>query len=176
MQHFIYIRSARLKYPCTEEEFKDYYRDINTFRRKEQRHGRCMCPKSHRLACDMVCGHCQFICQGDMLSLDDEFHIANETDDYSYAHLVNMSDSDYLLDDFVIDGECLKAILKRIEELMPMAILIGRLRIAGYTETEIEQLLHIGRRTYAYRLKKLRGIIEKEFSEILQDFFQIRDF
>ena len=55
---------------------------------------------------------------------------------------------------------------------MPMAILIGKLRVAGYTETEIERMIHINRRTYAYRLKKLRLTIEKEFSEIMQDFFQ----
>lgn len=53
-----------------------------------------------------------------------------------------------------------------------MAILIGKLRVAGYTETEIERMIHINRRTYAYRLKKLRLTIEKEFSEIMQDFFQ----
>ena len=37
---------------------------------------------------------------------------------------------------------------------------------------QIERLIHVGRRTYAYRLKKLRQTIEKEFSEIMQDFFQ----
>ncbi|MBQ6944452.1 MAG: hypothetical protein IJN43_09000 [Ruminococcus sp.] len=166
MQHNIYLRRIGVSVPCTDEEFKEYYRGINTFRRKEQRHGRCACPANQRFACDMVCGHCPHIRTGDMLSLEE---VIFEDEGVQYLDIV--TEESRLFDEMIIEAEALKVILKRIEELMPIAILIGQLRIAGYTETEIEQLLHIGRRTYAYRLKKLRGIIEKEFSEIMQDFF-----
>lgn len=115
----------------------------------------------------MVCGHCPHIRTGDMLSLDE---IVFEDEVVQYLDLV--AEESRLIDEMIIEAEALKVVLKRIEELMPMAILIGQLRIAGYTETEIEQKLRVSRRTYAYRLKKLRGIIEKEFSEIMQDFFQ----
>ena len=46
MQRYIYIRSTETIIPCTEEEFQEYYRGINAFRRKEQRHGRCVCPSN----------------------------------------------------------------------------------------------------------------------------------
>lgn len=173
MQHLIYIRSSGAVILCTEEQFQDYYRDINAYRRKEQRHSRCVCPSNKRLNCDMDCGHCPYVRNGDMLSLDETVRITSDANDCEYTRLENIPDSLFLFDELLIEAEALRTVLKRIEELMPFAILIGQLRVAGYTETEIEQIVHINRRTYAYRLKKLRSIIENEFSEIMQDFFQI---
>lgn len=69
-QHYIYLRSTRERIPCTEQEFHDYYRDIDAFRKKQQRHGRCVCPVAKRLDCDMDCVTCPFSRAGDSLSLD----------------------------------------------------------------------------------------------------------
>ena len=69
-QYYIYIRSTKERLPCTEEEFHNYYRDISVFRRKQQRHGRCVCPENKRLDCDMDCATCPFRRAGDGLSLD----------------------------------------------------------------------------------------------------------
>ncbi len=173
MQHHIYIRSNGATIICTEEQFQDYYRDINAYRRKEQRHGRCVCPSNKRLSCDMDCGHCPYVRDGDMLSLDETMKIAPDAEECEYTHLETVPDSPVPFDELLLEAEALQTVLKRIEELMPLAILIGRLRMAGFTENEIEKIVHVNRRTYAYRLKKLRCAIEKEFSEIMQDFFQI---
>lgn len=54
-QHYIYLRSTRERIPCTEQEFHDYYRDINAYRQKQQYHGKCVCPERKRLDCDMDC-------------------------------------------------------------------------------------------------------------------------
>ena len=172
MQRYIYIRSTETIIPCTEEEFQEYYRGISAFRRKEQRHGRCVCPSNRSLCCDIVCGHCPYVREGDMLSLDNTVKFVSETEEFEYSHLENTAEESQYFDEILIEAEALRMVLKRIEELMPMAILIGKLRVAGYTETEIERMIHINRRTYAYRLKKPRLTIEKEFSEIMQDFFQ----
>ena len=67
-QYYIYIRSTKERIPCTEEEFHNYYRDISVFRRKQQRHGRCVCPENKRLDCDMDCASCPFRRAGDGLS------------------------------------------------------------------------------------------------------------
>ena len=173
MQHQIYIRSTGAVILCTEEQFQDYYRDINAYRRKEQRHGRCVCPSSKRLSCDIDCGHCPYVRDGDMLSLDETMKIASDAEDCECTYLENVQDSLVPFDELLLEAEALQTVLKRIEELMPLAILIGKLRVAGFTETEIEKIVHINRRTYAYRIKKLRSVIEKEFSEVMQDFFQI---
>lgn len=49
---------------------------------------------------------------------------------------------------------------------MPQAIEIGKLRQQGLTERQIEVEIGVGRKTYAYRLKKVREILAKEFPEI----------
>ena len=49
---------------------------------------------------------------------------------------------------------------------MPQAIEIGKLRQQGLTERQIEAEIGVGRKTYAYRLKKVREILAKEFPEI----------
>lgn len=69
-QHYIYLRSTRERIPCTEQEFHDYYCDIDAFRKKQQRHGRCVCPATKRLNCEMDCVTCPFSRAGDTLSLD----------------------------------------------------------------------------------------------------------
>ncbi len=52
-QHHIYIRSTKQRVPCTKEQFNDYYRDINAYRRTQMNHGRCVCLPSKWLTCDI---------------------------------------------------------------------------------------------------------------------------
>lgn len=69
-QYYIYLRATMQRIPCTKEQFDDYYRDINAYRRTQQNHGRCVCPPSNRLSCDMDCYSCPYHTLGDMSSLD----------------------------------------------------------------------------------------------------------
>ena len=69
-QYYIYLRATKQRIPCTKEQFDDYYRDINAYRRTQQNHGRCVCPPSKRLSCDMDCFNCPYHTSGDMSSLD----------------------------------------------------------------------------------------------------------
>lgn len=59
-QYYIYLRSTKECVPCTKDEFNNYYRDINAFRQRQQYHGKCVCPQSKRLTCDMDCETCPF--------------------------------------------------------------------------------------------------------------------
>lgn len=79
-QYTIYIRSTKESIPVSKEEFDAYYHDINIYRIRQQRHGRCVCPASKRLTCDMDCLTCPFHRMGDMRSLDH-----TETDDEGKA-------------------------------------------------------------------------------------------
>ena len=54
-QYSIYLRSTKQRITCTKQQFDDYYREIDNFRRKQQRHGRCICLPSKQLMCDMDC-------------------------------------------------------------------------------------------------------------------------
>lgn len=161
-QYYIYIRSLKERIPVTKEDFDNYYRDINAYRQKEQYHGRCCCPKAKILDCDMDCATCPFHRAGDNLSLD--FTITDE-DGNQKSWIDDLEDPLPRVEDMVTDGIRFQQLLGRINELMPQAILIGQLRQLGYTEESIAAEIGVGRKTFAYRLKKLKTTIETEFPE-----------
>ena len=133
-QYTIYIRSTKESIPVSKEEFDAYYHDINIYRIRQQRHGRCVCPAHTRLTCDMDCLTCPFHRMGDMRSLhytetDDE---GNET-----AWVDEIPDDSPLLEDIIIEASEMKALYARLTELMPEAIKIGEMRPEGLSEDAI---------------------------------------
>lgn len=162
-QYTIYIRSTKESTPVNKEEFDAYYHDINIYRIRQQRHGRCVCPASKRLTCDMDCLTCPFHRMGDTRSLD-----YTETDDEGNetAWVDEIPDDSPLLEDIIIEASEMKALYARLTDLMPEAIKIGELRLEGLTEDAIGERIGIGRKTYAYRLKKVKAVLEKEFPDI----------
>jgi len=66
----IYLKDLHQWVPVSKTDYDNYYRDINAYRRRQQEHGRCICPASKRYLCDMDCCTCRFHKGGDELSLD----------------------------------------------------------------------------------------------------------
>lgn len=161
-QYYIYLRSTKERIPCTEEEFKNYYHDIDNFRRKQQRHGRCVCPISKQLECDMDCATCPFRRAGDTASLD---YTITDADGNEEAWVNTIADPTPLFSDVLAEKEHLELIIQRLKEIMPEAITIGQLREQGLSEDAIAEEIGIGRKTFAYRLKKAKLLLEKEFSD-----------
>ena len=161
-QFYIYLRATKEKVPVTEQEFKDYYRDIDTFRKKQQKLGKCVCPTSKRLSCDMDCNSCPFRKAGNSLSIDctveDEF--GNEhswLDDFTY--------DETHFEEIIADTIELKRIFARIQELLPEAIEIGILRQCGLSDRRIEQQTGVPRKTAIYRIERLKKVLKKEFPD-----------
>ena len=161
-QRYIYLRSTKERVPVTEQEFNDYYRDINAYRRTKQNHGKCVCPKAKWLDCDMNCETCPFRRAGDSLSLDYTFI---DEDGIEKSWIEALPDDTPLIEEIVSDEIELKQILVRIGEIMPEAIEIGTLRQQGMSERTIEEKIGVGRKTYAYRIKKLFETVKKEFPD-----------
>lgn len=69
-QYRIYIKEAKRWVDVNKEFYTNYYRDINAYRKRQQEHGRCVCPASKRYLCDMDCFTCPYAKAGDQLSLD----------------------------------------------------------------------------------------------------------
>ena len=159
-QKYVYIRSLRERVPVTEEEFENYYRDIDTFRKKQQRHGRCVCPEAKRLDCDMDCETCPFRRAGDGLSLDYQGEEANETwldefPDCGPSPCELMEDSDLLI-----------ALRRVLAELTPDEQAICRVIMGDFAERAAAAELNVPRTTYIYRRDKLLARLKN----ILQDF------
>lgn len=69
-QYRIYIKESKSWVDVNKEFYTDYYRDINAYRKRQQEHGRCVCPANKRYLCDMDCITCPYAKAGDQLSLD----------------------------------------------------------------------------------------------------------
>lgn len=166
-RYTIYLRSAKLSVSCTEQQFDDYYRDVNAYRRTQMNHGRCVCPPSKWLHCDMDCCTCPHRTNGDLSSLDDNY-TNEEGSETSWLDRLQKEMPDLQTpspDDQVSEALYMREILNRLCEIMPQAIEIGRLRLEGLSEDAIAEKIGTGRKTYAYRLKKAAEALKKEFPE-----------
>ena len=161
-QYYIYIRSTKERIPVTKKMFDDYYRDINAFRKTQQRHGKCVCPQKYRLCCDMDCVACPFSRAGDKVSID--YTVTTEYGT-SFVWVDNLADPSPLIEDVVTDGIRLTNLLKRLNELMPQAIEIGLMRQCGMSDTAISAEIGIPRKTFTDRLKRAKAILQNEFPE-----------
>ena len=162
-QYYIYIRSTNEQIPVTKEEFAAYYKEIDLSRQKQLYHKRCVCPKSKWLTCDMDCYTCPFKRSGDDLSLNYKIY---DNEDESMELVEELADSSPHIDDFLADTYEMAELMKRLTELMLEAIKIGERRLDGISDEAIAKEIGIGRKTFVYRLKKLKSILEKEFPEI----------
>lgn len=162
-QPYIYIRYTRERIPVTQQEFNDYYRDINTFRKKQQRHGRCVCPERKRLDCDMDCMTCPFHRSGDGLSLD---YTTVDDEGNEQAWVDTLADDSPLMDEIIADSQQLEQLFIRLKELMPEAIQIGELRLDGHTDVDIAKRIGIRNTTFRSRLERVKKVLAQEFPEI----------
>jgi hypothetical protein len=162
-QYYIYIRSTRERIPCTKEEFDAYYHDINLFRQKQQRHGKCVCPEKKRLDCDMDCASCPFRRAGDTVSLD--YKTTHNEDGEEIAWIDSLEDPSPLIADIVADRETLLRIFDRLNDLMPEALDIGKMRLAGKSDLAISAEIGIKNTTFRSRLERVKKVLASEFPE-----------
>ena len=64
--------------PITEEQYRSLYPDIWATQKREQYHGRCMCPKYYLWKCDGQCDLCEYHAP-DTVSLDEPLPDGNGT-------------------------------------------------------------------------------------------------
>ena len=161
-QYYIYLRATKEEVPVSKEEFDAYYHDIDLYRRNQQRHGKCVCPANKRLTCDMDCLTCPFHRAGDQVSLNTTVNSDSE-DPRDWVE--DIEDGLPLLDEIVTEAAEMKELYTRLCELMPEAVEIGRLRLSGHSDRQIESEIGIGRKTFAYRIAKVKSILGNEFPD-----------
>ena len=159
-QKYIYIRSTRERVPVTEEEFDNYYRDINAFRKKQQRHGRCVCPEAKRLDCDMDCDTCPFRRAGDSRSLD--VKVAG-----GESWLDEFPDCGPSPCDIAEDMDLLYALQRILAELAPEERAICDAVMRGLSERDAAEEMNLPRNTYTYRRSKLFCRLKNLLKEFL---------
>ena len=105
-QYRIYIKESKSWVDVNKEFYTNYYRDINAYRKRQQEHGRCVCPASKRYLCDMDCMTCPYVKAGDQLSLD---NTVSDGEGNEKSWLDDMPDESAAIAELMEDAELLRA-------------------------------------------------------------------
>lgn len=158
----IYLKSTHEWVEVPEDYYREHIRSLDAFRKRQQSHGQCTCPKNKFWLCDGDCFSCEFRHAGDTLSLD--YTLENEEGE-SVSPLESLVDPGPFMDDVICDKILLGQLFRRLNELMPEAIRIGQLRQEGLSDKEIAEMIGIKRTTYLSRLKKAKQQLSEEFPD-----------
>lgn len=156
----IYLKATRQWVEVSEEYYRDHTRYHDALRKRQQSHGQCVCPKNKFWLCDGDCLTCEFRRAGDMLSLD--YTVENEDGD-ACSPLDNLADPAPSIEEIICDKAELDQLFARLNELMPEAVEIGKLRQDGLSDEAIAEIIGIKRTTFLSRLKKAKEQLAAEF-------------
>jgi DNA-directed RNA polymerase specialized sigma24 family protein len=155
-EYSIYIPATRQRIPVDKAVYDEFYRPIwNTFR-KAHRHQCCSCPGNRWWLCSGDCAECKYRTAGDSLSLEYEQEMLGDI----------REDESASLDSLVVDRIIFSELLKRLDELMPDARRVGELRMAGYSDSAIADIIGVPRTTLLSRIKKAEALLHEEYSDI----------
>ena len=158
----IYLKSTREWVEVSEEYYCDHTRYYDALCKHQQSHSRCVCPKKMFWLCDGDYLTCEFRCVGDILSLD--YTVENEDGD-ACSPLDNLADPTPSIEEIICDKAELDQLFARLNELMPEAVRIGKLRQDGLSDEAIAEIIGIKRTTFLSRLKKVKKQLATEFPD-----------
>ena len=150
-QYYIYLRSTRERIPCTEEEFRAYYHDIDLFRQRQQHRKKCVCPQRKYLDCDMDCQTCPFRRNGD-LSLD---YTPKDAEGNGRSWLEDTPAPLTVIDVDIEDQELVTALRDLLSTLPSAEQAICRTIMDNLSERAAAAALNLSRNTYVYRRDKV---------------------
>lgn len=160
-EYTIPLRKIRKTVAVNSDDFRNYFRDINAFRRRAQRKGRCRCPQAKWLYCDMDCFECRY-----RVIVDEELDAYCYGKEGKSSRKVDLLDSaQEPLEERVLDEEVKREVVEMMKQLLPEWELVERLKDVGYTNCQIEEATGLKRSTYMYRYKKACSIIRKKYME-----------
>lgn len=158
----IFDKQTKSWFEVSPEEYKNFDTWRTNLRKREQYHGRCMCPRNKWWLCDGMCDDCEFHAAGDILSLD--MPVSNEDGD-EVSLMDTLVDPAPLIEDVICDKAELDQLFSRLQELMPEAIQIGQLCQKDPTDEAIAEIIGIKRTTFRSRLEKAKQQLATEFPD-----------
>lgn len=158
----IYDKQTKTWFEVAPEQYEEFDRWRTNLRKREQYHHRCMCPRNKWWLCDGMCQDCEFHAPGDTLSLD--MPVSNEDGD-EVTLLDTLVDPAPTIESVICDKAELDQLFTRLNELMPEAVQIGKLRQDGLSDEAIAEIIGIKRTTFLSRLKKTKEQLTTEFPD-----------
>ena len=163
VERAIYLKDLHQWVPVSKTDYDNYYRDINAYRRRQQEHGRCVCPASKRYLCDMDCCTCRFRKAGDELSLD---YTVTDDDGNEKSWLDDLQDDSPSAQSVLEERELLDTLLHKLDELDPEGRRICELVMEGHSERDCGKEMGMARNTFVYKRDKLFAAL----ADYLKDF------
>ena len=161
----IYLKTLRQWVTVSKADYDNYYRDINAYRRRQQEHGRCVCPANKRYLCDMDCNNCRYRRAGNEISLD--FAISNE-DGNGASWMDELPDDGPSAQSVLEERELLEELLRRLSELEPDSRQICELLLQEKSEREIAVIMGISQQsTINYKKRKAFELLRKLLSDYI---------
>ena len=160
----IYLKDLHQWVKVSKAQYDDYYRDINAYRKKQQEHGRCVCPAKKRYLCDMDCWTCSYHRAGDQLSLD---YSTEDDEGNKKSWLDDLEDMNPGPQFELEEEELLVALLNQLDELDPDGCTICKLLLQDKTEREIASIMGISKQSTVNYMKHKAF---KMLKELLQDY------
>lgn len=158
-----YLTIGNEKVEVSNELDKWYRNTQDALRKRQHRHGECVCPRAKWYKCTTDCATCPFRTTTN-ISLDGI--CSDEGEAYGDEYLFQETKADYTsFEDTFANREESKEILKRVYELMPELIEVGNLRLSGYTNSKVAEMLGTKKSTLDSRIAKIYNIIKKEFPD-----------
>ena len=158
----IYDKQTKTWFEVTPEHYAEFDQWRTNKRKREQYHGRCMCPRNKWWLCDGMCDDCEFHAPGDVLSLDKP--VSNDDGD-EVTLLDTLVDPAPSIESVLCDKAELDQLFARLNELMPEAQDIGKLRQKGLTDDAIAKVIGIKRTTFRARLEKVKKQLASEYPD-----------
>ena len=158
----IYDKQTKTWFEVIPEHYAEFDQWRTNKRKREQYHGRCMCPRNKWWLCDGMCDDCEFHAPGDVLSLDKP--VSNDDGD-EVTLLDTLVDPAPSIESVLCDKAELDQLFARLNELMPEAQDIGKLRQKGLTDEAIAEVIGIKRTTFRSRLAKAKKQLAAEFPD-----------
>ncbi len=154
----IFDKTTKIKFEVTKDAYIKYMREIGTYRKSQQRAGKCDCPKKLFWLCDGCCQGCEF-----EIAVKSIFDYLPDTN-IMIIETISSNDKDH--QDIVTDQELLVKLIDRLGEVMPEAIDIGKLRVQGKKDEEIAEILSVKRTTFRSRIEKAKDTLRDEFGDV----------
>lgn len=158
----IFDRGTHQWFEVSPEEYAEFDRWRTAKRKREQYHGRCMCPRSKWWLCDGMCYDCEFHAPGDTLSLDKP--VSNsEGDEVTLAD--TLVDPAPTPEELICEMDELEHLFEDLAKLLPEAFQIGKLREDGKTDGEIAEIIKIKRTTFRSQIDRAAAILAKKYPD-----------
>ena len=161
----IYDKQTNTWFEVSPEQYDEFDRWRTNLRKREQYHGRCMCPRNKWWLCDGMCDDCEYHAAGDLLSLD----MPTSNDDGDEVTLLDLlEDPSPSIVDVICDKAELDQLFDRLNDLMPEAVQIGMLRQQGLSDEAIAKVIGIKRTTFLSRLKKAKKQLATDYPDLFK--------